>query len=207
VSNSTIYLIGGKGTIAYFNGKTWKEIESGTDADLKDIWGTPDGREIWVCGWDWSGRCTILDINFNSAKIIWDSQVLKNSFVFHDYINSLWANGNGEFMLAGGAVYHYSLIDKNIIRNEWIRHKNGRYVFDPGNFTYRIRGSGKNNIVIAGDGAMIWHYNGKSWHKYEELWNQDNRLYGLAVTDNLIIAAGTTFEGFTEKAFLLIGRR
>ena len=54
---------------------------------------------------------------------------------------------------------------------------------------------------------MIWHYNGKSWHKFEEIYNLDDRLYGLAVTDNLIAATGKRHGSGLGDALLIIGRR
>jgi len=39
---------------------------------------------------------------------------------------------------------------------------------------------------------MLWHYNGKSWFKYDELYSQqlDRRIYGIAAKNNLVVAVG-----------------
>ncbi|MCK7527798.1 MAG: hypothetical protein MZV64_64395 [Ignavibacteriales bacterium] len=60
-----------------------------------------------------------------------------------------------------------------------------------------LKGSNKNNIIAAGDAAMIWHFNGATWYKYSELYNLEDRLYGLAVTDNVIVAVGKRYSAGT----------
>ena len=43
--------------------------------DLKDIYGTPDGKELWTCGWsNQNGRVAILEIKGDEVESIWDSQ-------------------------------------------------------------------------------------------------------------------------------------
>ncbi|RCK75796.1 MAG: hypothetical protein IGBAC_1071 [Ignavibacteriae bacterium] len=50
-STSNIYAVGYGGAIAHFDGVRWRRIESGTDVDLTDIWGSPDGSIVWACGY------------------------------------------------------------------------------------------------------------------------------------------------------------
>ncbi|MCH7722856.1 MAG: glucosyl transferase [Bacteroidetes bacterium] len=210
VDNQNIYAVGVNGQIARYNGRVWTRIESGTDADLSDVWGTPDGNEIWACGWsNQSGRVAILKIKGNGVESIWDSQTNTTLNIYRGtLLNSLWANGNGEFIFVGGQVLRHSLIDKRIVRLEWIRYPNRSKVLELGNYGYRIKGSNKNNIAVAGDAAMIWHYNGTSWHKYSELHSENDRLYGLAVNNDFIVAVGKRFEaGVLGGALLIIGRR
>ncbi len=45
-SSSDLYVVGNNGNIAWYNGSQWIRIESGTDVDLLDVWGTPDGSII-----------------------------------------------------------------------------------------------------------------------------------------------------------------
>lgn len=122
-------------------------------------------------------------------------------------LNTLWANGNGEFAFATGIVTRHSLFNKKLVRFDWVPYLNGWKVLVLGNYAYRIRGSNKNNIAIVGDEAMVWHYNGAAWHKFKELQYFDDRLYGLAVADNLIIAVGKRYSGLTSSALILVGRR
>ncbi|PIS27582.1 MAG: hypothetical protein COT43_09725 [Candidatus Marinimicrobia bacterium CG08_land_8_20_14_0_20_45_22] len=51
-SSSDIYFVGKKGSIVHYDGSTFTKMESGTEIDLTDIKGDPDGGDIWVCGFD-----------------------------------------------------------------------------------------------------------------------------------------------------------
>jgi hypothetical protein len=169
-SNSSLYGVGNAGTIVFFNGQNWNRIESGTEIRLTDIYGTKDGKNIWTCGWDnnHSGG-VILQIDNPTTKLIWDG--ISNNGEYLNSINTLWTNG-GEFWLAGGFVFRHSLLfsDKgHLVR---IPIENGSILFDPGNFVLRIRGTKKNNIFLAGDLGMLWHFNGVRWYKFNELYNE-----------------------------------
>lgn len=209
-AGNDLYVVGNSGNIAYYNGQSWQRIESGTDADLKDIYGTPDMDKLWTCGWsNQNGRVAILEIKENRVESIWDSQTNRTfSYYYHGLLlNTLWANGNGEFVLGTGVIIRHSILDKRIVRYEWVPYLNGQKVLNLGNYAYRIRGSNKNNIAVVGDAAMVWHYNGTTWHKFEEIYNFDDRLYGLAVIDNLIIAVGKSYSVGLGGALILVGRR
>ncbi|NIR94991.1 MAG: hypothetical protein GWO08_15440, partial [Gammaproteobacteria bacterium] len=54
-ASNDIYVVGPDGLIAHYNGQDWQRIESGTDVDLMDVWGSPDtggtgGSVVWACG-------------------------------------------------------------------------------------------------------------------------------------------------------------
>jgi hypothetical protein len=208
-SRNDLYVVSGNGFIAHYQNWHWSKITSGTDVDLKDIFGTTDGNEIWTCGWsNQNGRVAILEINGNGVESIWDSQTNTTLNIYSGtLLNSLWTSGNGEFVLVDGQVFRHSLIDKMIVRKEWVPTSNGWKVLDLGNFAYRIRGSNKNNFIVAGDAAMIWHYNGKSWHKFEEIYNTNDRIYGLSVQEEIMVAVGKRYGTGLGDALLIIGRR
>jgi hypothetical protein len=208
-SSNDLYVVGNGGNIAHYENGSWTKIESGTDVDLQDISGTPDLNEIWTCGWDYNnGRVSLLKIDKNNVESIWDSQTNTTLNTYRGTLNSLYANGNKEFVLVGGQIFRHSLVDKRQVKYEWVKTSNGSKVLELGNYGYRIKGSSKNNIAIAGDAAMIWHFNGAAWYKYSELYDLDDRLYGLAVTDNVVVAVGKRYSpGTLGGALVLIGRR
>ncbi len=206
-----IWFVGANGFIAQrsYVG-SWKKIESGVDTDLKDISGTTNGKEIWTCGWSNStGRVSLLKINNSNVESLWDSQTNTSLNIYRGtLLNSLYANGNSEFVLVGGQVLRHSAFFKNQVKLEWVKTFNGSKVLELGNYAYRIKGSNKNNIIAAGDAAMIWHFNGATWYKHSELYNLDDRLYGLAVTDNVIVAVGKRYSaGTLGGGLLIVGRR
>jgi hypothetical protein len=208
-SSEDLYAVGNNGNIAHYQNGSWSKIESGTSIALKDICGTPDGKEIWTCGWNYqTGQSMIQKITESASGIIWDSEVLDPKFVFSGLINSICSNGNSEFVFVGGQVYRQSLLDGRLAKREWINTVNGSNVLELGNYGYRIKSSNKNNIAVVGDAAMIWHYNGSTWYKFTVLYNEEDRLYGLAIIDNLIVAVGKRYvPGTLGLGLIIIGRR
>jgi len=189
-SSSNLYLVCYNGGISYYNGTNWQKIESGTDIRLTDIFGANDGNNIWTCGWDNDHtNSIILKIKNLNTEVVWDG--ISNNGEYIDYINTLWTNGD-EFWLAGGFIFRQSILfpdEGHLVR---IPTEIGSKVFDPGNFVLGIRGTEKNNIFIAGDLGMVWHFNGKSWYKYNELYSQqiDRRFYGINIKGNMAVTVG-----------------
>ena len=204
-----VYLVGDNGSIAYLNGSTWQAQSSGTSVRLTDIWGTPDGSEVWACGFnDSNGGSVVLRHVNGTWQTLWDRLAPpRPPYIYASELSSLWTSGNGEFVAVGGRFYHHSLYNLNIVHDEWIRGTKGYRVFQMRNWAYRARGTARNDIWLVGDDAMIWHWNGSTWHRYEELTNANDRLYGLAVSSNMLVAVGTRYNGIYRSGLVIIGRR
>ena len=56
-----------------------------------------------------------------------------------------------------------------------------------------MRGSAENNIAVAGDDGMIWHYNGANWRLLNDV-GSGVPLYSVVVSDNMIVAVGADFN-------------
>ena len=41
-SDNDLYIVGNNGLIAHYDGRQWQRIESGTDTQIRDIWGYVD---------------------------------------------------------------------------------------------------------------------------------------------------------------------
>ena len=197
-SSNDLYVVSSNGFIAHYDGANWQRIESGTKIDLEDIWGGADGREVWVCGWGWNDPGIILKKTANGWQTVWRSDVPVSPDIYRGKPNSLWFNGSREVIIAAYDIYRHSLQNSGLIRQDSLPWQN---------FIYRLRGSAANNIFIAGDGAMIKHYNGVSWKNFPGLWHIDNRLYGLAVADDFVIAVGTRYSGPVRDVLIVTGRR
>jgi hypothetical protein len=76
-----------------------------------------------------------------------------------------------------------------------------------GGYAYRIRGAAKNNVMLAGDAGMVWHWNGTTWNKYEQLSNADYRLYSIATSSTMAIAIGRSYTVFPSPALIVLGKR
>ena len=64
----------------------------------------------------------------------------------------------------------------------------------------------QNNIIAVGDDAMIWHFNGSSWHWYDTLFNEESVLLSVDVKNNLIVAIGSRTANILTNALVLVGR-
>ncbi len=191
-----IYTVGAGGQIGFYNGSSWQKLESGTTVDLTDIYGTQDGKEVWTCGWNWSGGGVILRKVDNSWQKVWDRQTSPSSSVYHGKISTLWAGNNKEFVFSGpGEVFRQSLLIDGFVRQDPI---------DFGSFIYAMRGTARNDITIAGDFAKIWHWNGATWYLFNELVNSNDILYSIAQKGNVVIAVG---ERLTGGGLVIIGKR
>lgn len=208
-NSQEVYAVGGAGTIVKFNGTTWQRQESGTNVPLTDVWGTPDGSEVWACGFnDSNGGSVVLRHVNGTWQTLWDRLAPpRPPYIYASELGSVWSSGKGEYVAVGGRFYHHSLHNLDIVRDEWIRGENGYGIFRMRNWAYRVRGTQRNDIWLVGDDAMIWHWNGSTWHRYEEFLNPDDRLYGLAVTSNMVVAVGTRYHGIFRNGLVIIGRR
>jgi hypothetical protein len=206
-SSNDMYFVGNKGTIVHYTGSSWTKMESpanggagGTNVPLKDVWGTSDGAEVWTLGYnDNTGEGILLRKQDAQWQTLWHSTQSTPHPYASEFLGTLWTNNKKEFFITGtGDIFRHSITNTNIIKREAV---------NLGNYAYRIRGTGKNNIMLCGDAAMVWHWNGATWYKYDNLYNLDDRLYSLAVSTSMIIAVGRTYSTFPGPAFIIVGRR
>jgi hypothetical protein len=183
-TNNDIYAVGGNGTIIYYDGISWQKKESDTDIDLRDVWGGADGSNLWACGYrgDWSESILLHSTN----GTIWEEYGHAPPWnVYQDLFSSVWFPRNDSAYVVG---------NWNIFRhspNSPTGYK--PYPLALGNFPYRIRGNDRNDVVIVGDDGMIWHFNGKTWKRYSELFNPRDILYSVSIYKNTIVAVGERY--------------
>jgi len=157
-SSSDMYFVGLNGSIVHYDGKDFEKQESGTDIDLRGIWGL-DRDHIWVVGTskDWS-RSIVLEKEGDGWRTIYyvgagESKPIGGFYsVWTDSYTLLYFNG-----LAGTCTL-------NLITGE------DRKIDDKGLWMGEdIMGTGMNDIFSPTGGGEILHYNGRSWHVYREI--------------------------------------
>ena len=74
-------------------------------------------------------------------------------------------------------------------------------------YTWKMRGTDKNDLFLAGEYGSVFHYNGKNWHLYTELLNDGIRFWCLATSPHLVVIGGEDNSGFLRKGIIVIGRR
>ena len=200
-SVNRLYFVGPSGAITYYDGQSFQKMESNTDVNITDIYGTLDGKEIWACGWnDSDGNSVLLRLNGNKWEKIYEKNVLTNNLPYNSFLSSLWIDDNKAFFLTGIAygIVKHSIVDKRMAIAD---------LFNRNNFAYRIRGNAVNDLFLAGDAGMVWHFNGTSWRQYLELFNQNSILRSVSIKGNIVIAAGLYFSDILSKALVIKGKR
>ncbi len=193
-SSSNIYAIGDLGTIAHFDGTTWRRMESGTTTNLIDIYGTPDGESVWVAGYtNAPALSVILSLQNGLWKTLWSKG--QHSSLPYRNVYSLWTAGGSEFaVMADVSAYFHSRLAPMRTRFQTDLHVGVGWC---------VRGSGRNNLAVASTFGNMWHYNGIRWMHYTALANPSDWYRGIAVGQNIIVAVGER----GGSALIAIGRK
>ena len=203
-SSGNIYFVGRNGSIAHYQNGVWTKIESGTTVDLLDVWGSPDGSIVWVCGENIS-KTILVKIQNMMGKIVFEAtfpmQRIKNRF--YDGLLSLWTNKtNLVYVLTPFNLYRCSDDTKGDGKELYPKEDyfRGGYL--------RVRGKSANDIFTCGNKTAIWHYNGFSWYEYEELRNENQYLPGLDYKQNIVAAVGEKYlNTFQYQAVIVLGTK
>jgi hypothetical protein len=171
-SSNNLYIVGDSGLIAHRgNDNNWQRMESGTTIDLRDIWGSSDGKTVWACGYSNDfGSSILLKYDGESWKTVWLRIGNSNVSPYGYFVTSVWGL-NSLVLSSGRGIFEDTT---QVTTLPW--------------FPYQIRGSAENNIAVVGDEGMIWHYNGASW---KEVFSHTNQpFYSLDISETIIVAVG-----------------
>ncbi|MBI5475501.1 MAG: hypothetical protein HY964_02040 [Ignavibacteriales bacterium] len=204
ISETDFYLVCTNGSIVHFQNGVWSKMESGTNTDLLDIWGTPDGSTIWACGWVDFKPTVLLRIQNNQAQKVYEDPfpfTLREDSL-SGILTSVWTKNKNKLFVAS----HYGLY--SCLSNTTGKGKRTSFAprAFPG-FPYRMRGNSEADIIIVGTYNFIGHYNGFNWKHFDELMDQNGRLRSLGVKNNLIVAVGYSYDPIHSKGLVIIGKR
>ena len=193
ISQTDFYVVSGNGFIAHYQNGNWQKIESGTDINFRDIYGSvnKDNNELEIIALASNSglnqRKKIVRIKDQSVETLPDSGLA-------DYLSTLWFISGRKYCIGGQGYYESETFGPVWERDNTI----------PQFHITSIRGAGLNDIVLGGSFGLLMHYNGVSWMNYAYI----SALYFDVITrvtikGNTIVAAG--FKG--SKAVILIGKR
>ncbi|MDP2208396.1 MAG: hypothetical protein Q8K98_06445 [Bacteroidota bacterium] len=187
-SKNNVYTAGPLGQIGFYNGSSWRRLESGTNQTINDVWGVQNS----------SGKSLILCAASNQFEL-GDRRILRiNPQGTVDSINwrsdrraaSIWFANESRLFVCGGGVF--------------IRRYDGTWSEQttiPLYYTYRIRGVANNDVFVAGGFGLVTHFNGVSWFVWENLgafiW------YSANYSGGMFVAVGQT----SNRAVVIIMRR
>jgi hypothetical protein len=186
-SSSNLFIVGTNGSIAHFNGSSWRKIESGTTTDINDVWGvlnTASSKQEVYCAvsdiWVRKDRKILKITNINHVDSIeWSP---------NRSITSVWTNKGFPLYACGDGIFENS-------RNYWKEVNIGVNIF-----SNRVRGNNVNDIFIVGPFGLFAHFNGVSWKLLQAGALGD--YVSVCTKGNLVIAVGVQ----QERAFTAIGK-
>jgi len=200
-SSSDLYIIGSKGSIAYFNGSNWSKIESGTTSNLIDIWGTQEGNTIWICGVNNDyGISTLLKIKDGVSEIIFEgSSNTKSNGYYVGPVSSLWSDNDYRvFLMNWGGICLQKNSDKLFLEKQIAAFSNMGLGMD---------GSSYNNVFTCGQ-RLLGHWNGVNFSEYQELQTPQRTLTSINVKSDIICSVGFDYNGpVYSNAVIILGRQ
>jgi hypothetical protein len=205
-SSSNMYSVGDGGTILHFDGTSWTKMQSGTTKELSSIWGTST-TDIWATGYNpTTAESALVHFDGSSWTSI-DPHTLNPSIGIGGHsLDCIWS--------CDSAGHHFTIVSgtlafRNTDGNRW-RSDSGLIPNKLSDHSFiglaSLRGNTANDIFAAGDGGLIVHWNGRSWYRYESLYDPNNTFYitnALAVNQNVSCAVG----GKNGQAWIAIGQR
>jgi hypothetical protein len=195
--SSSIFGVGYSGSIIHFDGQTWTALPSPTLLYLYDVAGTSDDQHIWVCGWADNYSSSILTVLEGSRwRTVWNWSGSPRA-PFGSLVTSVSVSGKCLFVASDGGVFQMSATGRT----------DARYALGSfPSFIYRIRAAAPNDIIVVGDRAAIWHFNGLTW-KQMNAGPQGMPLYSADIKGNVAIAVGTDLRTIVSPAVIFVGRR
>ncbi|HGY54200.1 MAG TPA: glucosyl transferase [Caldithrix abyssi] len=189
-SSEDLYVVGNKGLIAHYDGREWRRVESGTEMDIQDIWGTYNNNKnnyeiMCIASNKYNGDDRLLiklsDIKsnrLNAKGLPWS-------------LSSIWFKNVYNRYVCGDGIFKW-----NNTMNTWIKKEDGYAIYK-----HHIRGQNSNDLALSGSYGLLVHFNGLTWKK--ELPIISRNFYSLDFNKNIIVAVG----GDIRKARIALGRR
>jgi hypothetical protein len=205
-SNTNMFAVGQKGKISHYDGASWQKMESGTDIDLLDVWGSPDGSVVWACGWT-DFKPTIL-LRYQNG--VWN-KAYQDEANLYSYsqdslsgpVKSVWTNSSNRlFALTWFDLYQLPTNTRGEGQVLWGMENPNIWASE------KIRGTAINNLAAVSYPGLIWHYNGLSWESFDYLKNSHDYLRNVDVTGDQIVAVGDrNYDGIHYYGVVYRGRR
>jgi len=163
-SVNDIYFVGSGGGIVHYDGSSFVQMASGTDVDLKDIAGTPDGEHVFAVGWDatYPAPCIVLELINNTWNTLYYTEGYQPVNGNNGWIWSVDTFGDTAFFPSAEGLWKYNFIDRDslLIPNS-VSH------MDESAFKSVNIISG-NDIFFGGSGFHYLHFNGGTYlHSHE----------------------------------------
>jgi hypothetical protein len=157
-SETSIYAAGDSGTILWYDGNSWTQLESGTDLDIWQISGLPGG-EIYAVGSDYFNSFAGSVILRIEGNIVIHEQFFPVGQKF-----GIWGTLGGEAYATGEGTFHKTR------GSSWLQIATP----NPRVALWSVTGTAPNNVLVVGSYGAVVHWSGGSWRFYEELYDRSS---------------------------------
>ncbi len=201
-SSSNLFMVGTNGQIMHFDGTSWLKMESGTDTDLLDVWGSPDGSVVWACGWIDFKPTVLLRLRNGLWEKAWeeDNPFTQRDDTLSGAFTSVWLPNNRRlFAFSWYGLYRCPVTTQG-------ECKRISFPSTWSGFPWRLRGEASNDIIMVGEYFMLGHFNGITFHHYRDL-SGYGRLMSVDQRKNFIVAVGYSFDPIHSRGIVFRGRR
>ncbi len=202
-SSQDMFFVGNGGSIFHYDGTKFTQMASGTTKDLHSVWGT-GSNNVWACGANTStGETTILHFDGNS----WQEDILATSnSALHSGLFATWATDSAGYpfiVTSGSNIYRKT--GSGSWRNDTTLVPNN---LGGNNFVglYLLSGNTSTDFMACGGWGWVGHWNGKTWKRYDELYNYGNPSFisdALSVKGNTACVVGEK----SGQSWVAIGTR
>lgn len=204
VSSSDMFFVGLNGMIVHFDGTTFTKMTSPTTKHLYDISGTSHNN-VWAAGFNSSTAESVLLHYDGSSWTEVDLNTVGWIGVGKHALQSVFATDSAGHKIA---ITSGSLVWRKTDNNSW-RSDSGYVPNALGGNSYigiGVRGNSANDFMAVGGWGFAAHWNGKTWKKYDELFNYSLSNYGASamhMKGNTACMVG----GKSGSSWIAIGRR
>ncbi len=202
-SKNNVYTAGPLGQIGFYNGVSWRRLESGTDVNLLDVWGSPDGSIVWACGWE-DFKPTVLlryqnGVCYKQYEDYEHRFQIRNDSLSGSLVSGIMSGKYGFYLLSDAGLYKALSTTTGLA-------KRIPFPITWSGFPWRLRGTGINNLIIVGEYFMLGHFNGSTFRHFYELQGY-GRLTSVDQKNNFVFAVGYLFDPIHSKGIIIRGSR
>jgi hypothetical protein len=199
-SSSNMYFVGLNGSIVHYDGANFVKMDSGTDVDLKDIAGTPDGEHVFAVGRNNDGRSVALSITNNTVTKLYEG--LNQNSQPYGGVRSVSVYSDTVYFGSTICLWKYNYRDLS-----------STVIYEEGNYMsiYPVQTivQGPNDVFLCGARSEIIHYNGSTWNADTFVWDYVNHTslstYNMDVNGNILVTVGYLYWG--NSAYVARGFR
>lgn len=193
-----IYFVGKEGIIVHYDGINFTRMDSGTDAELKDIDGVYDPitgeTRIWV-----TGTGVLLYSEGDDWQVIWDYE--------HPYFDDNFNNPNTVYV-PDEKVFTVSVWggdNSGVYLFNQLHPQENQLLFNHDLYVRGMAGNDINDFFIVGNLNKVYHYNGNTAKCYPQ--NEiGGYALGISQIGNYVFVAGVT-SGASYRAVVFRGVR